>query len=122
MKSEFCIKKCEVCGNIVQAMENEGNLTCCGQKMKEIEANSTDASFEKHVPNYERIEDEIYVTVKHPMEKEHFIKWIALIADGRQYRITLYPEQNAECRFPYIPGSILYAYCNKHDLWKNEVK
>lgn len=25
---------------------------------------------------------------------------------------------NNETRFPYIPGSVLYAYCNKHGLWK----
>ena len=67
-------------------------------------------------------DDEILVKVNHVMEKEHFIEWISLVADNKEYFIKLYPEQNAECRFPYIPGSVLYAYCNKHGLWKKELE
>ena len=36
--------------------------------------------------------------------------------------LKLYPEQNAECRFKYVPGAKLYAYCNKHGLWVSDVK
>ena len=41
---------------------------------------------------------------------------------NKEYTVKLYPEQDAEARFPYIPGATLYAYCNKHGLWKAEVK
>ena len=44
-----------------------------------------------------------------------------LFADNKEYTVKLFPEQNAECRFPYIPGSCIYAYCNKHGLWKKDV-
>ena len=56
------------------------------------------------------------------MEKEHYIEWISLVHDNKEYSVTLYPEQNAEVRFPYIPGSTIYSYCNKHGLWKKEVE
>ena len=88
-------------------------------------ANSQDASVEKHVPAYELVEDEIVVRVgeiEHPMEKEHYIMWIAQVTDNRTTRVRLFPEQSTETRFPYIKGSTLYAYCNKHGLWKTVVE
>jgi len=93
--------------------------------MELMNANSTDASQEKHVPVCEKLEDEIVVkvgTVEHPMEKEHYIMWIAQVSDNQTTRIRLFPEQAAEVRFKYIPKSIIYAYCNKHGLWKNIVE
>ena len=100
-------------------------MRCCGKEMELMEANSTDAATEKHVPVYKRVEDEIAVKVgevEHPMEKDHYIMWIAQVSDNQTTRIRLYPEQSTEVRFKYIPESILYAYCNKHGLWKSEVK
>ena len=37
-------------------------------------------------------------------------------------KVRLLPEQNAECKFKYIKGSKLYAYCNKHGLWSCDVE
>ena len=114
---------CGHCGNIIIYAKNAGvPVVCCGEKMKELVHGTTDAAVEKHVPTYEKVEDEIFVKVNHVMEKEHYIEWISLVADNKEYTINLYPEQNAECRLPYIPGSVLYAYCNKHGLWKAEVE
>ena len=73
----------------------------------------------------EKVEDEIVVKVgevEHPMEKEHYIMWIAQVSENRTTRVRLYPEQATETRFPYIPGATLYAYCNKHGLWKTTIK
>lgn len=56
-----------------------------------------------------------------PMEKDHYIMWIAQVTENRTTRVRLYPEQATETRFPYIPGSTLYAYCNKHGLWKTTI-
>ena len=118
--------KCPVCGNVIGLIDGDINhMTCCGKPMERLEANSVDAATEKHVPVYERVEDEIVVRVgevEHPMEKEHYIMWIALISDNQTTRIRLYPEQDTTVRFKYIPESTLYAYCNKHGLWKAEVE
>ena len=126
MKNELLIKKCASSGALVKVIEDctceNCGIKCCGEEMKLLVPNSVDAAVEKHVPNYEKVEDEIFVTVNHVMEKEHFIEWVCLVADNKEYWIKLYPEQNAECRFPYIPGSTLYAYCNKHGLWKKDVE
>ena len=126
MNNELKIKKCDSCGALVKVIKDcncdNCGIQCCGKEMRLLKPNSVDAAVEKHVPQYEKVEDEIFVTVNHVMEKEHFIEWICLVADNKEYMVKLYPEQNAEVRFPYIPGSCIYAYCNKHGLWKNDVK
>ena len=120
---ELVIKKCPKCGAMVEVLREYGcDVVCCGGKMETLIPNSFEASAEKHMPTYERVEDEIFVKVNHVMEKEHYIEWIAMVTDNRVCRAILFPEQNAECRFKYIQGSKIYAYCNKHGLWCAEVK
>ena len=125
MKNELVIKKCKSCGAMVKVLkdctcENCG-IKCCGEEMEILVPNSVEASLEKHIPTYEKVEDEIFVEVNHPMEKEHYIEWVTLVKDNQEYTVILYPEQNAVCRIKYIPGSTIYAYCNKHGLWKKDV-
>ena len=125
--NEYKVFVCKHCGKIIEVFPNTHccPTMCCGEPMVELKANTTDAATEKHVPVYKRVEDEIAVKVgevEHPMEKDHYIMWIAQVSDNQTTRIRLYPEQSTEVRFKYIPGSILYAYCNKHGLWKAEVK
>jgi|APHig6443717817_1056837.scaffolds.fasta_scaffold00077_55 superoxide reductase len=126
MKENVKFHICEICGNQVGLIHDVGNpIVCCGKKMTLMEANTTDASHEKHVPTYEKVEDEIVVRVgeiEHPMQKEHYIMWIALVSDNKTTRITLYPEQETTVRFKYAPKSTIYAYCNIHGLWKKEVE
>ena len=117
---------CGHCGNIIIYAKNAGvPVVCCGEKMKELVPGTTDAAVEKHVPIYEKVEDELVVkvgAVEHPMEKEHYIMWIAQVTQNKTTRVKLYPEQSTETRFPYIPDSTIYAYCNKHGLWKTIVE
>ena len=116
---------CPICGNVIGLIDGDINhINCCGKPMQLLEANTVDASQEKHVPVYERVEDEIAVRVgevEHPMEKDHFIMWIAQVTDNQTTRIRLYPEQATTVRFKYIPGATIYAYCNKHGLWATKV-
>ena len=77
---------------------------------------------DKTPENKKKVEDQIFVKINHVMEKEHFIEWVSLVTDNKEYTVKLYPEQNAECRFPYIAGSCIYAYCNKHEKKKKEVE
>lgn len=125
MNNELIIKKCLKCGAIVSVIEDcecdNCGIMCCGEKMQKLIPNSVEAAKEKHIPSYEVVEDEIYVKVNHVMEKEHYIEWIAMVKDNNINICKLYPEQNAECRFKYIPGAALYSYCNKHGLWKLDI-
>lgn len=126
MKENVVFYRCPICGNIIGLIEGDAaHITCCGKPMEKMVANTTDAAVEKHVPAYEKVGDEIVVKVgevEHPMEKEHYIMWIAQVTENTTTRVRLHPEQSTETRFPYIPGSVLYAYCNKHGLWKTTVE
>lgn len=126
MKKNTKFYTCPICGNVIGLIDGDiMHMSCCGKPMQLLEANTVDASQEKHVPVYEKSEDEIVVkvgSVEHPMEKDHYIMWIAQVSDNKTMRVSLYPEQDTTVRFKYIPGATLYAYCNKHGLWSAEVE
>lgn len=125
MENKLILKECKRCGAIVKVIKDctcdNCGIKCCGEEMKVVVPNTVDAAVEKHIPTYERVEDEIFVRVNHVMEKEHYIKWVTMITDSTEQTVALFPEQNAECRFKYVPGAKLYAYCNKHGLWSTKV-
>lgn len=115
MNSKFYV--CPICGNIIHSM-GENLISCCGVTLPTIEAEMED---EKHEINYEIIENEIFVSLKHSMSKEHYISFIAYLTNDRCELVKLYPEQNAETRFFYKGKGIIYAYCNKDGLIKKYV-
>lgn len=123
MEQQFFI--CEHCGNIISMVKNSGvPVVCCGQKMTELKANTTDAAVEKHVPVYEVKGDKVYVTVgsvEHPMLAEHFIEWVSIQTKFGSQRKTLEPGQAPKVCFALCEGDgveAVYAYCNLHGLWK----
>ncbi len=125
MTKRLEIYKCEVCGNIVEVIhEAGGELVCCGEPMKLMEENTVDAALEKHVPVIEKTDDGIKVkvgSVPHPMEEEHYIEWIELIADGRACRKFLSPGEEPVALFKIEAQTITAReYCNLHGLWKSD--
>ena len=123
---ELILKKCEKCGATIEVLEDckcqNCGIRCCGQEMARVTANTTDASVEKHKPQVEVVGTYIVVTVPHPMDSEHYIEWIML--KGEKIAAKKYQTigQEAKAIFPYIKGSTVYAYCNKHGLWSTEVE
>lgn len=119
------VYRCSVCGNIVEVLHvGGGTLVCCGKDMILQQANSIDASGEKHVPVIEKTENGTLVKVgslPHPMEATHYIQWIELVCDGISHRKFLEPTDKPEALFP-VQGSICSAreYCNIHGLWKKD--
>jgi superoxide reductase len=117
------VYKCLLCGNIVMVYHGgDGELVCCGQPMKKMTENTTDAAKEKHVPVIEKVQGGFKVkvgSVAHPMEEKHYIEWIELNADGKSYYQHLKPGQVPEAIF-LISAEKVFAreYCNLHGLWK----
>lgn len=118
--------KCPICGNVIEVVNGDvSRVRCCGSELTELVANTVDAAVEKHVPVYEVEGNEIVVKVGeviHPMEEKHYITFITLVTEDRVIRKDLKPGDEPVVRFPYIPGSTIYEYCNLHGLWKNDVK
>ena len=120
------ILKCNKCGKIVEIL-HEGCpvVMCCGEEMKELTANTTDAAQEKHIPVYTIEDDKLVVTVgevEHPMEEKHYIEWIAVESDDGVERVYLEPGFEPTATFKVKDNMTIYAYCNLHGLWKTEVK
>lgn len=123
MEPKFYI--CEVCGNIIEMVNDSGvPVVCCGQKMKELVPNTTDGAAEKHVPVYEVKDNKVEVCVgsaSHPMTEEHSIEWVALWTEQGIQRKNLKPDKEPKTCFTICNGDrvkAVYAYCNLHGLWK----
>lgn len=119
------IYKCEICGNIVEVLHTGvGQLVCCGQPMKKMEENTTEASHEKHIPFLEKAERGTIIkvgSIPHPMEEKHYIEWIeAVNKDGKVVRIMLKPGDAPEAHIGWSIENIVEVreYCNIHGLWK----
>ncbi|PRR84286.1 desulfoferrodoxin [Clostridium vincentii] len=125
MKINVTFYRCEICGNIVSLINNGGGqLVCCGQPMKKLEANTTDGAKEKHVPVAIRKDDKIHVqvgSVNHPMTEEHYIQWIAVVSKNSIERISLSPGDEPKAVFVDKDDVEVYEYCNLHGLWKIEI-
>ena len=109
---------CPVCGNVLQAT-GEALISCCGITLPPQEAENAD---EDHDIQVEKVEDEYYVTVRHPMTREHFISFLSAVSDQSIQFVKLYPEGNAEARFKISGVRLLYAYCNRHGLFRYRVR
>jgi superoxide reductase len=123
MTEKHQVYLCVHCGNIVEVLTPAGGtLKCCGDAMKLLVENTTDAATEKHVPVIAEIDGGYKVTVgevNHPMAEDHFIEWIELHVDGKAYHHDLAPGDEPVAEF-YVKGSNVFAraYCNLHGLWK----
>ena len=117
--------KCSHCGNIVGMVHDAGvPMMCCGQKMNELIAGTTEASLEKHIPVFTVENNKVLVkvgAVEHPMTEEHYIEWISLQTKYGNQRKALKPGDKPEICFSVCEGDeveAVYAYCNLHSLWK----
>ena len=123
MEMKFYI--CEICVNIIAMVKKSGApVSCCGQKMKELEPGTTVAAVEKHVPVFEVKDNKVLVTVgsvEHPMLEEHYIEWIAVQTTAGNQRKVLKPGDKPQACFALCDSEeieAVYAYCNLHSLWK----
>ena len=123
---ELIIRKCFKCGSMIKVIadcpcDNCG-IICCHESMKELKVNSTDGAIEKHKPNYTRENDKLIVTVDHVMEKDHYIEWLCLVTDNQEKYVYLNPQTEPKVIFDDVKNGKIYAYCNKHGLWVNNIE
>lgn len=105
---------CPICGNVLHAT-GDAVISCCGIALPPLEAEDPD---EEHTVSMEQVEDEQFVSVEHPMTKEHYISFLAWVTSDSFQLVKLYPEGNAQTRFKMRGHGILYLYCNRHGLMK----
>ena len=119
---------CEHCGNFVGVIKDSGvPMICCGQPMTVLNANTVDASVEKHTPVVSVKDNKVIATggsVEHPMVDAHYIEWIYVETNKGGQRKALNPGEAPKAEFVMADGEVakaVYAYCNLHGLWKTEI-
>ncbi len=115
LKSRFYV--CPVCGNVLFA-RGEAMISCCGVQLPALEAEGPD---EGHRVQVEKTEDELFISSDHPMNKEHYLFFMAYMTYDRCEIRTLYPEGNAEARFFFRGSGQLYYYCSHHGLFTQKI-
>jgi len=123
MTVKLQIYKCNICGNLVQVLqEGDGNLVCCGKEMElmGIQYDTTELG-EKHTPKIEIKEGEKFVNViGHPMSEEHYIQFIETYTkDKNELHLKFFypnevPEMSAGLKDSEFNS---VEYCNIHNLW-----
>lgn len=112
MRSRFYV--CPVCGNVLYGF-GDTLISCCGVTLPALEAEEPD---EEHRLTIEMVEDEQFLTIDHPMTKEHYISFAAFVATDRIQLVKFYPEGNAQTRMQLRGRGMLYYYCNRHGLYR----
>ena len=108
---------CQNCKNVITSM-TETNITCCGKKLKSLKVQK---STESHQLKIEKIENEFFITTEHPMKREHFISFVALLTGDTLVLKKLYPEWDLQVRLPILPYGKLFYFCTEDGLFCQDV-
>lgn len=104
---------CPQCNNLMTAT-GDATISCCSKKIEPLETRKAD---DEHMLEIEPVEDELFVTSKHDMKKEHYISFIAYVRGDRVLIVKQYPEWNLGFRFRKQGHGRLYFYCSNHGLF-----
>ena len=92
---------CPLCGNVLHST-GQAVVSCCGITLPALDIADADDADEKHQLTIERVEDELFVTLHHPMEKGHFISFIAYLTGDKLQLVKQggprLPFKNPGCR------------------------
>ena len=108
---------CPVCGNVMYALGSTV-VSCCGITLPPLEA---EAEHDEHAVTIEAVEDEHFITIRHPMTKSHYISFMAYVTSDRIQLVKLYPEGDAQSRLQLRGRGYLYYCCNRHGLFRKKV-
>jgi transcriptional regulator with XRE-family HTH domain len=108
---------CPICGNAIYTLGNTV-VSCCGITLPAQEAEEAD---DDHPLTIENVEDEHFITIRHPMTKQHYISFVAYVTTDRLQMVKLYPEGDAQTRLQLRGAGILYYYCNRHGLFRKKL-
>ena len=120
--------ECKTCGNIMILLEDSGVIpVCCGSTMSELIPQAKDGNYEAHVPVIDIGEDNV-ATIRvgsrnHPMDKDHYIKWIILETNMGKYMRYLSPGNEPMTKIKLNRNEKvcrIYEFCNIHSLWVKE--
>jgi len=111
LRGQFYV--CPVCGNVVYGT-GDAVISCHGIRLLPETAEAADTA---HSCTVEKVDGEYYAAVDHPMDKTHYISFMAAVSSDRVQLVKLYPEGDAAARFSISGVTRIYYYCNKDGLY-----
>lgn len=112
LRSVFYV--CPICGNILHST-GSAVMSCHGITLPPLEAEDSDEA------DVQPVEDEYYVTLPHPMTREHHLTFMAAVSYDRLTLVRLYPEGDAAVRLPRRGTALLYYHCNRDGLFRQRL-
>ena len=103
---------CPSCGNLITAAAEMG-ASCCGRTLLPLEPQKPEEPL-----SVEKIDDSWFVSSSHPMTKDHYVSFVALLTGDTLFLRRLYPEWDLQTRIPAFGHGILLWYCTKHGLFR----
>ncbi len=85
---------CPTCGNLVMST-GDAQVSCCGKPLAAILPRKAGEEERLHI---EQVEDEWFITSDHPMVKENYITFVALLTGGKLQLFRQYPEWDLQLR------------------------
>lgn len=104
---------CPDCGNVVAAMADAA-VSCCG---KRLEASQPQKAEGEDCLTVETVENDLFITSDHPMSKDHYITFAALLTGDSLILRKQYPEWGLQVRLPAVGHGRLLWYCSRHGLF-----
>ena len=108
---------CPVCGNLITAA-SETDVSCCGRTLAPLEPQKAEGGDRLSV---EKVEDSWFLSSSHPMTKEHYVSFAALLTGDALVLRRLYPEWDLQTRIPCLGHGILLWYCTQHGLFRQMI-
>lgn len=104
---------CPTCGN-VSMCTGAAEVSCCGRKLPALTAQKADGADKLTA---EPVENEWYITSTHPMCKDNYISFVALVTAERLQLAKQYPEWDLQVRFPHRGHGMLLWYSTEKGLF-----
>lgn len=105
---------CPVCGNVLFSL-GEAAIHCCGVALPPLEAEERDGDHDLRISMWDGA---WYVESGHPMDKGHYLTFLAQVTDVGVDLVKLWPQQVPEAHFPRRGPGTLYACCSRHGLFR----
>lgn len=105
---------CPQCSNLLTASTSI-SLSCCGRILSPLTQQKADSD---HSLDITCVEDEWFLTSKHPMTKEHSLTFAALVTSEQITLVRQWPEWDFQIRLPKRGHAMLYWHCSKHGLFR----
>ncbi len=103
---------CPYCGNIITSIK-EISISCCGRRLESLVPREAE---ESEMLDILKGDSGYYLTSDHPMTKDDYISFIAIVTEDRHHLIKAYPEWNLQYHISCFEKGIVMWYSDSKGL------